>query len=142
MNKPDNKPDSLPKALNTEDQPFWRALQHDAPVTLQEQKAKEEPVELSTDLSDLNEDERDQRRRALRSMLAASEARQQQMLRSRPPTFAAGVRVAIKSGPHKGNRGTILDADFIHSRALIDFNDGLDGHWIEFSRITSDNTTT
>ncbi len=133
MNKPDNKSDPERKSGQANDQQFWRAMRQDTPAN-----ANEEPVELSTDIKDLNDEERDHRRRALRSMLAASEARQKQMLRSRPPTMAAGVRVGIKSGPHKHKLGVIQDADYIHSRALIVFDHEPDGHWVEFARITSD----
>jgi len=100
----------------------------------------DDKVELASDLKDMSAEQQDQRRRALRSMLTASEARQQQIKRSRPPTMAVGVRVLVKSGPHKGRPGTILDADFIHGRALVDFPEEQDSHWVEFPRLTGDNS--
>jgi len=100
----------------------------------------EDKVELASDLKDMTAEQQDQRRRALRSMLSASEARQQRVRQARPPTMAVGVRVLVKSGPHKGKLGSILDADFIHSRALVDFPGEQDSHWVEFPRLTGDNS--
>ena len=104
-------------------------------------KKTNDTIELTSDLTDMDADQQDHRRRALRSMLSANEARQNQAKRSRLPTMAVGVRVAVKSGTHQNKLGTILDADFIHGRALIDFSDGEDAHWVEFPRLASDNTT-
>lgn len=77
----------------------------------------------------------DRRRRALRSMLAASEARQKQILRSRLPPLSPGLRVFIKSGLHRHLHGVIVDADFIHSRVLLDLEDGQEAQWVEFARV-------
>ena len=103
-------------------------------------KKTNDTIDLTLDLTDMSADQQDHRRRALRSMLSANEARQSQAKRSRLPTMAVGVHVVVKSGAHQGKRGTILDADFIHGRALIDFPDEEDTHWVEFPRLASDNT--
>lgn len=90
---------------------------------------------LFADPPGLNPEQSDRRRHALRSMLAASEARQKQLLRSRLPPLSPGLRVAIKSGLHKHLQGVIVDADFIHSRVLLDLEDGQEAQWVEFARV-------
>ena len=93
--------------------------------------------DLTPVITDLGENEQEQRRSALRSMLAASEARQHHMKRARNQTLAAGLTVSIKSGLHAGARGVILDADYIHNRVLVDLSDGSEGIWVSFNVVSS-----
>lgn len=91
---------------------------------------------LAPSLSDLDDVEREDRVRALRSMLAATEARQSQMKRVRQQTLAAGLLVQIRSGVNQGAKGVILDADYIHSRVLIKLLDGTDDTWADFTDVS------
>ena len=80
--------------------------------------------------------DKEQRVRALRSMLAATEARQGGMKRSRNKTLAAGVKVLIRSGEKIGSEGIILDADYIHSRVEVDLFDSMGTVWVKFSEVS------
>ncbi len=156
---PDKK-NTEPSTTHSDDQRFWRALkkndniqtlhkpEHDEParpmhsVSDANQRmpatpnaVHQKPKDLTADLSSLSPRERKRRLVALRSMLAASEARQQQVLGTRLPALAAGVRVAVRSGPYQNRQGTILDADFIHSRVLLDIDQVSDPQWIAFGRL-------
>jgi len=118
-------------------------------VTKQEQDSSEAPsltpsdnaqqsgsINVSGDtLRALSPEELAARRDALRAMLAASEARQQDALKARRPTMVAGNVVAIRSGEHRGETGTILDADFIHSRVCLRIKDIEEPQWLEFSNV-------
>lgn len=130
---------------------FWRALKPSESTPLQQNDSDTQPqdpaadstpstvkpVDLAGDMQDLTDHERESRRHALRSMLAASEARQQGALRSRRPTLAIGERLLVCSGPYKNVQGIVLDADFIHSRVHLQL-DGVDeAQWIEFARIAA-----
>lgn len=74
------------------------------------------------------------RRDRLRAMLARAEQRQQagHARRAERSVFVEGSRVEVLDGAHLGQRGAVLDADYIHARGLI----LLDGHpepaWIDF----------
>jgi hypothetical protein len=137
-------------AANLDEQHFWRALKKDEPIqtpnksSSNNEPAKTEPesksvkpIELTADLDDLSAEDRENRRKTLRSMLSASEARQQGAIRARRPTPEAGLRVGVRNGPFKGNTGIILDADYIQSRVLLDMEDGQDAQWIAFARLHS-----
>lgn len=91
---------------------------------------------LTPSVSDLDEVEREERLRALRSMLAATEARQSKKHRVRNQTLAAGLLVQIRSGEKLGAKGIILDADYIHSRVLVDLFDDSDDTWVNFSDVS------
>lgn len=132
-----------------DDQRFWRTLKPAAqdlsdsteqPATSLPRSASEstvKSVDLAGDMLDLSENERESRRHALRSMLAASEARQQGAMRARRPNLAIGERLAVSSGQFKNCQGTILDADFIHSRVLLQLDNVDEAQWIEFARISA-----
>ncbi|MFT6304537.1 MAG: hypothetical protein ACJAY2_003741 [Pseudomonadales bacterium] len=91
---------------------------------------------LTPSLSELNDVEREERVRALRSMLAATEARQNKMKRVRHQTLAAGLRVQIRNGINKGAKCVILDADYIHSRVLLELPDGINDTWVKFTDVS------
>ena len=93
-------------------------------------------VNITTDTLDLNTEQLEERRQALRSMLAATEARQQHMQRARRQPLAAGLEVSVRSGILIGETGTILDADYIHSRVLVDFHNGQEGTWLDFTAVS------
>lgn len=125
----------------SKDQQFWRALASEEPVPVTSSNPDNEPcskpVELTHDLSHLDIDQREARRKALKSMLSANEARQQSALRNRRPTLSVGQRVAIINGTLAGKQGTVLDADFIHGRVQLDINGASDPLWVSFKRIGS-----
>ena len=123
---------SKPTDKKANDQSFWRALQKDSPDT---DAATPRLIDLTADMSELSIEEREQRRRALRSMLATSQARQQKVLRNRLPPLYPGLVVLIKSGVFNGQRGKVLDADYIHSRALLAIDGESEEKWIDFARI-------
>jgi len=83
-------------------------------------------------VSDHGDSEPGDRLLTLRSMLAATEARQSKMKRVRHRTLAAGVPVRILSGSHKDVSGVILDADYIHSKVLVELLDEDTEVWINF----------
>jgi hypothetical protein len=88
---------------------------------------------LTPSLSDLDDVERQDRVRALQSMLAATEIRQK---RVRPPPLEAGLPVQIRSGINQGAKGIILDADYIHSRVLVELLDSRNDTWVKFTEVT------
>ena len=102
-----------------------------------DQTDKPQVIELTEDLSQLSETEQETRRHALLSMLQASEARQQQVQKTRLPTLTPGMDVLIHSGPYKQRKGTVVDADFINSRVLLAIQDESESQWIGFSRISA-----
>ncbi|NND91219.1 MAG: hypothetical protein HKN42_10175 [Granulosicoccus sp.] len=126
---------SKPEDKDPADKRFWRAMQKEAPAPRRTQTPG--VVDLTADLSSLSVEELAHRRRALRSMLAASEARQQQVLRSRLPALTQGLVVRIKSGKFKHRQGTVVDADYIRSRVLLNIQDEAESQWLEFARITA-----
>lgn len=131
-----DSPTSSPPANKRDDKHFWRALKKDDEIqTLQQPPQSAKPIELTDDIDDLSAEETENRRKALRSMLDASEARQQGALRARRPTPEAGLRVGITNGRFKGKEGIILDADYIQSRVLIDMEDGKDAQWVGFAQL-------
>lgn len=97
---------------------------------------KSDSKNLAPSLSESDGVEREDRVRALRSMLAATEARQSQMKRVRHQTLAAGLLVQIRSGVNQGAKGIILDADYIHSRVLIELLDGKNDTWADFTDVS------
>lgn len=98
---------------------------------------KSGPTELTHDLSELGIVERDaERLRALRSMLAATEARQSKMKRVRHQTLAAGLTVRIRTGSKEGASGIILDADYIHSKVQVELHEGQIKTWLNFSDVS------
>lgn len=123
---------SKPNDKKANDQHFWRALQKDSPDSGVTTPGL---IDLTADMSELSTEEREQRRRALRSMLATSQARQQKALRNRLPPLTPGLVVLIKSGVYERQHGTVLDADYIHSRALLAIESQSEGKWVEFARI-------
>lgn len=131
---PARKPDSeTPAPSDSQDPSRTRSQPSAAPDTIEPVK----PVDLAGDMEDLSDNDRESRRHALRSMLAASEARQQGSMRSRRPTLAIGERLAICSGVYKDLQGVILDADFIHSRVFLQIDGIEEAQWIEFARIAA-----
>ena len=123
---------SKPTDKKANDQHFWRALQKDSPDTGASPPGL---IDLTADLSELSTEEREHRRRALRSMLATSQARQQKALRNRLPPLTPGLVVLIKSGEFERQHGEVLDADYIHSRALLAIEGESEGKWVELARI-------
>lgn len=114
----------------TKDQRFWRSL-------VSEEPESQKPVDLTHDLSDLDADQKEARRQALRNMLVASQARQKGALRNKRPSMAIGQRVAIISGPLEGIQGVVLDADFIHGRVQLAVDDMPEPQWVSFKRVGS-----
>lgn len=135
MRKPRDKKDA--------DQSFWKALQKDLPPD--EQKSAQH-IDLTADLSEYSAEEREQRRRSLLSMLAATEARQQQAQRNRLPALTPGLAIAIRSGPFRQRKAVVKDADYIHGRALLHIEGESEAQWVEFALLAavsdapSDNT--
>ncbi|MFK7891146.1 MAG: hypothetical protein AB8B63_10065 [Granulosicoccus sp.] len=95
------------------------------------------PVDLAGDLAHMSTEERESRRHALRSMLDASQARQQGAQRARRPSFALGEKLLVVSGVYKGTQGVIQDADFINNRVQLQFEEVEDPQWIEFGRVVA-----
>jgi transcription antitermination factor NusG len=91
---------------------------------------------LTPHLSDLDDVQRESRVRVLRSMLAATEAKQGEMKRVRQQTLAAGLSVKILTGAKLGAKGVILDADYIRSRVLVELFDVGDTIWISFPDVS------
>jgi len=81
---------------------------------------------------DLSEAERENRLRALRSMLASTEARQGQTKRGSNQALAAGLSVQILTGSDQGAAGVIIDADYIRSRVLVELRNGASSTWVNF----------
>ena len=123
---------SKPTDKKATDQNFWRALQKDSPDS---DASTPGLIDLTADMSELSAEEREKRRRALRSMLATSQARQQKALRNRLPPLTPGLVVLIKGGVFARKHGTVIDADYIHSRALLAIEGESEGKWVEFARI-------
>ncbi len=92
-------------------------------------------IDLTDDLSQASAEELEQRRRSLLSMLANTEARKQQVLRNRLPALTPGLSIAIKSGPFRDRRASVKDADYIHSRALLDIDGEQEDQWIDFAAL-------
>lgn len=97
---------------------------------------KSDPVNLTPSLSDLDDVEREERLHALRSMLAATEARQSKMRGVRNKTLAAGLIVKIRSGSYMGATGIILDADYIHSKVEVQLHAESTKTWLNFSEVS------
>ena len=91
---------------------------------------------LTPYLSDLDDVERENRVRALRSMLAVTEAKQSQSKRVRNQTLAAGLSVEILTGAKLGAKGVILDADYIRSRVLVELFDDGSTVWVSFPDVS------
>lgn len=113
---------------STKDRRFWRALSSVGPCSAK-------PVDLTHDLNDLNDDQREHRRQALKSMLTANEARQQDVLRNKRPCLAIGHRVMITKGELAGRQGLILDADFIQNRVQLDVDELSEPQWLAFNQV-------
>lgn len=135
MNIPTDNPES--PANNSDSSAEHSGANDVAPSSVGSSKGSDIPVDLTPVFTDMGETEQEQRRLALRSMLAATEARQQQGKRSRNQTLAAGLRVGVKAGEHAGSHGVILDADYIHSRVLIDFDDSNPAVWVNFNLVSA-----
>ncbi len=95
------------------------------------------PVELTNDLVEMSAEEREARRKALKHMLTSNEQRQQAALRKRQPSMTLGDRIAIVDGELHGKQAKILDADFIHSRALLKIDEIAVPQWLPFKNIVS-----
>lgn len=92
-------------------------------------------VELTTDLVDLPADEKEARRKVLKQMLSTNEARQQAALLKRQPDMAIGDRVSIAGGEFHTKQASVLDADFIHSRALLNVDGVAEPVWVPFNSV-------
>ena len=97
---------------------------------------KPSPNNVSPDSSDLDGSAREDRLRALRSMLAATEARQKQVKRVRHQALTAGLSISILTGEKQGLHGVILDADYIHSRVLVQLRDDIGDIWLNFTDVS------
>lgn len=135
MNIPTDNPDS--PANNSDASTEHGGANDMASPSVGSSKQGNPPVDLTPVFTDMGASEQEQRRLALRSMLAATEARQQQGKRSRNQTLAAGLRVGVKGGEHAGAHGIILDADYIHSRVLIDLDDNAPAVWVNFNLVSA-----
>lgn len=93
-------------------------------------------IDLTADLSEYSVKEREQRRRSLLSMLAATEKRKQHSLRHRLPALTPGLSIGIKSGPFQDRKASVKDADYIHSRALLHIQGESEAQWVDFSLLT------
>lgn len=98
-------------------------------------RTPEDAVELGEDAMGRNEAERNARRDALKSMLEATEARIQRARHGAKPVLAIGYRVRIRKGECAGQAGTILDADFIHSRVLVETEKDRPAIWLAFDHV-------
>ncbi|MFK8075515.1 MAG: hypothetical protein AB8B84_02940 [Granulosicoccus sp.] len=135
MNIPTDKSELL---ANDSDASVEHASANDmAPASAASPKYNDPPVELTPVFKDMDASEQEQRRLALRSMLAATEARQQKGKRSRNQAMAAGLRVGVKGGEHAGSHGVITDADYIHSRVLVELDDTPSPVWINFNLVST-----
>ena len=92
--------------------------------------------ENPTDLNQRSDHEQEQRRLVLRSLLAASEERQRKIQKTRLPVLTPETRIGIRSGEFKHCEGIVVDADFIQSRVLLELDNELGIHWVEFSQLT------
>jgi len=86
-------------------------------------------------VSDQGEPAAEERLQALRSMLAATEARHNKVDRVRHRTLAAGVPVRIRGDLKQKRQGVILDADYIHSRVLVELVDENTEVWFNFTDV-------
>lgn len=93
------------------------------------------PDDTAPSASDKHDAERAERVRALRSMLEATEVRQNKMKRVRRQVLAAGLSVRVRKGINSGVTGTILDADYITNRVLIELTDGAPQIWVNFTDV-------
>jgi len=131
MNKPTDKIDS-PTTSATGNNPA-------AGEDRQKPATPGAPVEISSEFAVEDSAQMEKRRQALRSMLAATEARQQHVKKSRSKkTLAAGIEVLITSGSYRGIHGLILDADYIHNRVLVSLHVDQSHHWFDFTEVTTD----
>lgn len=99
------------------------------------QKPVARHIDLTKDLSEYSAEERARRKRALLSMLATTQERQQQALRHRLPALVPGLVVTIRSGQYQQRQGTVQDADYIHSKALLHIEGESEAQWVEFSQL-------
>ena len=76
--------------------------------------------------------EQQARLHSLKSMLDASNIRYQQAAKNRRPVFAAGLEVKVLTGDHEGEKGVVLDADYIESRALVSIQGQDSPIWMTF----------
>lgn len=158
MPEQDDKLEPAVPGNKNEDRRFWRSLASDKqqPETHQEQgsdrtvgahkhDAPDPPladtgpdaVDLTPgDEQRLNPAEQAARREALRNMLHRSEARHKNVRRKRRPVLTAGTQVRVASGPHIGEEGTILDADYIESRVLLALGGNQTPTWVKFDQVT------
>lgn len=134
----ENDPEDPSQTSGSEDQRFWKALKSDLPPRPLNNAEQSGSIDISGDaLQKLSTEELAARRDALRSMLVNNEARQKGVVNARPPTMAIGQAVLINSSEHFDKTGTIVDADFISSRALIDIHDTEEPQWVDFTHIAS-----
>lgn len=118
-----------------DEQTFWKAMRKDLPVSPSGLSAQH--VDLTPDPSEVSEDERERRRRSLLSMLAASQARQEQALRNRLPALTPGLVISVRAGTFANRHGTVRDADYIHGRALLEIDGETEAHWVEFGMLAA-----
>jgi len=120
MNKPPNTP------VDPDDSPMKKRVA----------SADEPAVELTAEFASEDSAQIEYRRQALRSMLAATEARQHSANQARSKrTLAAGINIEVLKGTYQGHLGTILDADFIHSKALVWLRTDQSERWFDFADI-------
>jgi len=133
MNKPTDKIDS-PQSTSKSGPP-------DSSKNRRHPAATGHPVEVSSEFSNENSAQLEERRQALISMLAATEARQQHVNKSRSKSaFAAGIDVLVTSGAYTGVHGLILDADYIHSKVLVSLHVDQSRHWFDFTEVSTNTT--
>lgn len=121
------------KSRPSKEDRFWRAL---APATDSHKPEVQSPhIELTSDLSDLDAEQREERRQTLKSMLEVNQARHQDAKRNRRPTMEPGQRVAVISGQLMGKQGVVTDADFIKGRVQLDLDEMPELQWVSFKRV-------
>ena len=96
-----------------------------------------DPGKLPRNVNDLSPEQREERKRALKNMLASNEVRHQQAAKRRRPKLVPGKQVAIIAGEFAGKLGVVQDADFITGRVQLMLDDLADTQWIAFKDIAS-----
>jgi len=124
---PERKPESANKAANASEAAVG---------------SPEDAIDLGEDAMGRNQAERNARRDTLKSMLEASEARVLRARRNTKPVLSIGYRVLVAIGVNAGRTGKILDADYIHSRVLVEISQNQPSLWLAFDLVeaTSDDS--
>jgi len=119
---------------SSKDRRFWSALARERRVS--DRRAALPDRRTPENGAALAEAELGERRRRLKAMLDKAELRHKRGSERRAgrPIFAEGVAVRVVAGSEAGQTGTLLDADYIHARALIAIDGRSDAEptWVGF----------